>query len=55
MTPQEHKERHIALHKNLDELIADFINHTGKLPSQSSVMELMEWAHAQTISPAEKE
>jgi len=51
MTEQEHIERHEELHRMLDELIADFIQHTGKLPSQTSILELMEWSHRQTIKP----
>ena len=35
-------------------MVADFIDHTGRLPSETSVMELMEWAYKQTISPSEK-
>ena len=49
----EHKKRHEELHKNLDELVADFINHTKKLPSKSTVMELMEWSFKQTVKPTE--
>lgn len=33
MTLEEHKKRHIELHKALDELLADFIANTGKFPS----------------------
>lgn len=55
MTPGEHQIRHTILHRNLDELVADFINITGRLPSQTTVMELMEWSHKQTIHPEEKD
>lgn len=48
----QHRERHIELHKALDELVADFINHTGKLPSKTTLFELMEWSHQQTIAPS---
>lgn len=51
MTHEEHRERHIELHHYLDELIADFIKHTEKLPSRTSLMELMDWAYQQTINP----
>ena len=54
-TPEEHKARHIELHKALDELIADFIGHTSKLPSDTSLMELMKWSHRQTLNPTEVE
>lgn len=51
MTPEEHKQRHIELHKMLDELIADFISQTGKMPSKTTVMELMQWSYQQTLDP----
>ena len=53
MTPEKHKERHAELHKALDELVADFIGHTGRLPSKTTVMEFMEWAYQQSVSPTE--
>lgn len=51
LTVAEHIERHRELQRALDELIADFIDKTGKLPSRATVMELMEWSHQQTIKP----
>ena len=54
MNKEEHKKRHLELHGYLDELIADWINHTEKVPSKSTVLELMEWSHEQTIEPTEK-
>ena len=54
MTPEEHKARHIELHKNLDELVADFITHTEKLPSKTNLFEFMKWSHMQTLNPAER-
>ena len=55
MTDEEsHKKRHIELHQYLDELVADFINHTEKRPSETSVMELMSWSFEQTKIPTEK-
>ena len=55
MTRKEHKERHGFLHKELDELVADFIQHGKKRPSQTTVMELMEWSFEQTTNPTEGE
>ena len=49
-----HKARHIELHRCLDELLADWIQHTGKLPSKSTVLDLMEWSHKQTVEPDHK-
>jgi len=56
MTIEEHKKRHIKLHRALDELFADFIFHHPdqieflKMP----IMKLMKWSHGQTIKPREK-
>lgn len=54
MTPKEHKQRHIKLHRALDELIVDFINHPQNLPSKTTVIELLRWSHQQTIRPVEE-
>ena len=54
MTKKEHKEKHIELHRMLDELVGDYISHTGKLPSRTTVMELMNWANDQAMKPTEK-
>jgi hypothetical protein len=51
MTYEEHKKRHQELHSAFDELLADFIYHTGKLPSGTTLMEFMDWSHQQTIDP----
>lgn len=51
MEKKEHIERHKELHKYLDELSADFISHTKKLVSETTIMELMEWSYQQTIKP----
>jgi hypothetical protein len=50
---EEHKKRHQELHKCLDELVADFINFTGKSLSGATIMELMEWSYSQKIKPSE--
>jgi len=42
MNIEEHKIIHEDLHISLDELIADFIAHTKRLPSKTTVAELME-------------
>ena len=51
---EEHKARHIALHNALDELVADFIEHTNIAPGSVTVMDLIKWSYEQTLSPAEK-
>lgn len=52
MTPEEHKQAHIKLHKSLDLLITDFILHTGKTPGKTTVYELMEWSYVEAESPS---
>jgi len=54
MKKEEHQERHKLLHKELDELVADFISITNKMPSQTSLMELMTWSFEQTKNPTDK-
>ena len=49
----DHKARHVELHRSVDELVADFIRHTERLPSKTTVMELLEWSHGQTINPTD--
>ena len=55
MNIEEHKIRHVELHKALDELVADFINHTENMPSKTTLFELMEWSFEQTKNPTELE
>ncbi len=52
---KEHKDRYLKLHKYLDELIGDWIMNTGKLPSQCTAMDLMEWSYKETTNPTERE
>jgi len=48
----EHQHRHQLLHKYLDELVADFIDHNrGKTLNGSSIMDLMAWSAEQTKNP----
>lgn len=54
MTNEEHKERHVELHRKLDELLADFIEQTGKRVSATSLLELLQWSFEQTKNPTEK-
>ena len=51
MTPEEHKQKHKELHRALDELLADFIEQTGLLPSDTSILTLVQWSYGQTIIP----
>ncbi len=51
MTKEEVIERHKELHNSLDELIACFITETENLPSETTLMEFMEWSHSMTKDP----
>jgi len=51
MTRDEHIERHILLHRCLDELLADYLLQTDQLASDVTVMDLMQWSYQQTIDP----
>jgi len=51
MNNKDHKEVHHELHEALDELAADYMEHTGKLLSKTSVVELLEWSFEQTKDP----
>ena len=48
MNKKEHRERHKLLHKEFDELVADFIGTTGKAVSHTPIIELMRWSYEQT-------
>ena len=50
-----HQRRHEKLHTALDELVADFITHTKKRPSETAIIELIQWSYEQTITPTEGE
>lgn len=51
MTEKEHKRRHIKLHRELDELVADYISCTEKSLSKSFILDLIEWSYQQTKNP----
>ena len=52
MDTQKHKKRHQELHSELDELVADFLSQNeGKLPSKTTILELIEWSYGQTETP----
>lgn len=49
---EAHRKRHEELHEAFDELVADYLaHHRRKLPSNTTVMELMLWSHRQTQKP----
>ena len=51
MDRDKHIEIHKELHAKLDELVADYITHNEKGLIKTSVMELIQWSHLQTINP----
>ena len=54
MNSSEHKTVHVKLHDSLDQLLADFIMHTEKFLSETTLTELLYWSHRQTIDPTEQ-
>ncbi len=59
LSKAEHKIRHEKLHKKLDELIADFIDHNYIMKKplilrKTSIMDLMKWSHQQSLNPTER-
>ena len=53
---EEHAKIHKQLHQAFDKLLADFIRHNpDKLPSKTTILELMEWSYIQTINPTKIE
>lgn len=53
MTDEEHKQRHIELHRAIDELFADFIlNHPHEHAfTEMPIIRLLRWSHEQTEYP----
>lgn len=47
MNTELHTKRHAELHAVLDELVADWLLETGRLPSKSTVWDLIEWSNKQ--------
>lgn len=56
MTREQHIERHELLHKMFDELVADYLVwNPGKVPSNTTMLEIMAWSFRQTKEPSEPE
>jgi len=53
MNAEEHRQRHVELHKALDELVACFCQQTKFYPSKTVVYDLLHWSYRQTIKPTE--
>ena len=56
MKREKHKQRHIELHKAVNELFADFIGYNPCLDNYLDVTinQLMKWSHEQTQYPAKE-
>jgi hypothetical protein len=59
VTAEAHQQRHVELHRALDELVADWITHgpgadLDRRPSERTIMELMKWSYRQTVEPDHK-
>ena len=52
---EEHMERHIKLHKALDELFADYVQHHPDEINftEKPIIDLIKWSNQQTINPTE--
>ena len=53
MNFEEHRQRHIALHKALDELFADYIKHHSERHEflKMPLGDFIAWSHTQTVLP----
>lgn len=54
MSQEEHRARHVELHGNLDELLADYVEQTGDSLNYTTVLEFLTWSYEQTQQPTEK-
>ena len=55
MTHEEHRQRHIELHRALDQLFADYIQHHPQQTEFTTMplRQLLEWSYDQTITPTD--
>jgi hypothetical protein len=58
MTPEEHQQQHIRLHRALDELLACYLaENRGHAPElrtsiHDEIFALLQWSHAKTLQPS---
>lgn len=51
---ERHRIRHVTLHRMVDELASDYArHHPDALLSETTVMQLLQWSHTQTLDPTE--
>ena len=55
LAPSVHRRRHEILHRHFDELIADWIAQTRRLPIEHSIQELAAWSNIQQRNPDHEE
>ena len=53
VTKSEHLLKHKIFHQNLDEMLAEFIAETGSLPTQTSLLQFIEWSYKMTTEAKE--
>lgn len=49
---EEHRQRHVALDKSLNELFADYIDTTGKSAETTLLSDFLQWSHDQAQNPS---
>jgi hypothetical protein len=55
VTHEEHRARHAQLYQAIHELARDHMEQTGRLPSETSVGDLVRWAQRQAECPTRNE
>ena len=55
MTREQHKARHVELHKALDELFADYISHHPQQTkfTEMPLIDFLRWSNEQQHNPTE--
>ena len=51
-TKEELAQIHKDLHRALDQLVACYIENTERRLGESTIMDLIEWSHGQTVNPS---
>ncbi len=57
LTHEEHRARHVQLHRAFDELLADWLRHQPldrpQCVADTPIAVLIDWSYQQTINPTE--
>jgi len=51
MKREQHIKAHQRWHETLDRIVAHYFATTRKLPTQSTIMDLLEWSRDEAIEP----